>query len=105
MHRASDLGYNINRGNNGINLPNTPSLAKTSNLPYHPGNGRHSTRTYTGPVNERLRQLQQRYDAGLVTDADLLDEIKALEDGIRKDLLDGKLRLNSRYPWYMPDGG
>jgi hypothetical protein len=104
MHRAAELGYNINRGNNGMNLPNTPALAKSENLPYHPPHGRHSRRTYTDPVNERLQALQERYDAGLVDDASLLDEVRLIENGIRRDLLAGKLRLNRRYPWYQPGG-
>jgi hypothetical protein len=104
MERAAELGYDINRCSNGLNLPNTAEAAKKYNLPYHPKRGRHSTRNYTGPVNERLRQLQELYDNGVITDANLLDEIAAIEGSIAQDLLSGKLRLNSRYPWY-PLGG
>ena len=101
MTRAAELGFDINRGSNGINLPNDPSLAKQLNLPYHPMRGRHRIDTYTGPIDERLRNLQQRYDDGLVTDGTLLDELRKLEDSIRVDLLRGELRLNSQYPWYQ----
>jgi hypothetical protein len=100
MHKAAAQGYDVNRGNNLISLPNDEALAKQLNLPYHPGNGRHRIDTYVEPIRKRLRELQSRSDAGLVKDADLIDEIKKIEDGIRKDLLAGTLRLNSRYPWY-----
>jgi hypothetical protein len=55
---------------------------------------------YTGPVDERIAKLQQRYNDGLVTDETLLDELKVVEESIREDLISGKLRLNSRYDWY-----
>jgi hypothetical protein len=100
MKRAAELGYDINRGSNGINLPNKLDLAKELNLPYHPKRGRHRVDTYTGPVDDRLLELQRRYDKGLVNDATLLDEIRKIEDSIHDDLISGKLRLNSRYPWY-----
>jgi hypothetical protein len=102
MKRAADLGYDINRGSNGINLPNKPGLAKKLDQPYHPPHGRHSKKNYTGPVNDRLKELQRKYDKGLVKDKNLLDEIRGIEDSIRDDLNNGTLRLNSRYPWFKP---
>ncbi|QDT78555.1 hypothetical protein Mal35_20040 [Gimesia maris] len=100
MHSAAELGYDVNRGSNGINLPNDPDLAKNLNKPYHPKRGRHSKRNYTGPVNQRLERMQQAYDQGAVTDATLLFEIRKIEDSVRSDLLDDTLKLNSRYSWY-----
>jgi len=100
MKRAAELGYNINRGRNGINLPNTPELAMEAILPYHPPRGNHSS-AYRGPVNDRLKELQDGFDAGIVTEANLLEEIGKVEDSIRADLLNGTLRLNSRYGWYV----
>ncbi|MGL6095925.1 MAG: AHH domain-containing protein, partial [Fimbriiglobus sp.] len=46
MKRAAELGYDINRGTNGVMLPNTPDGAKQFYLPYH--RGRHGD-IYTGP--------------------------------------------------------
>ena len=100
MKRAEELGYDINRGSNGVNLPNKPGLAKDLNLPYHPQRGRHRVDTYTGPVDERLQTLQQRYDDGLLSDNNLLEELQKIEGSIYDNLMSGKLRLNSRYPWY-----
>jgi hypothetical protein len=100
MEKAAELGYDVNRGNNLIALPNTEALAKELDMPYHPGNGRHTIKTYVDPVRQRLTDLQRRFDAGLVDESSLLSEIGKVEDGIRANLLDGSLRLNSKYPWY-----
>lgn len=97
---AEELGYNVNRGNNGINLPNTLELAEDVNLPYHPQHGRHSPSTYTGPVNELLGKLQTAYDSGAVPKPELMNEISNIENSVRSRLLSGELRLNSRYPDY-----
>lgn len=100
LTRAAELGYDINRGTNGINLPNKLDLAKELNLPYHPKRWRHRVKTYTGPIDDRLIEFQRRYDKGLINDSTLLDEIRKLEDSIHDDLIIGKLRLNCRYQWY-----
>ena len=90
MERAAELGYDINRGSNGIALPRTVELAQESGLPLH--SGRH-TGAYFDYVRGQLDRLQSRYDAGSVTDATLLREVGRIENRIRRDLLSHKVKL------------
>jgi Pretoxin HINT domain/A nuclease family of the HNH/ENDO VII superfamily with conserved AHH len=95
QHAAKNLGYDINRTNNGIALPGSPQESLATGLPYH--GGRHIPE-YTDLAKERLQQLQIRYDQGLVTDENLVNEIKAVEDSMRSDLLSDQVRLQRNDP-------
>ncbi|WP_263053639.1 AHH domain-containing protein [Oscillatoria nigro-viridis] len=96
MQEAADnLGYNINRGNNGIALPGTPAESLSTGLPYH--GGRH-TPEYNDLARGYLDNLQRRYDRGLVSDSDLVNEIANVENQIRSDLLDDRIRLQRNDP-------
>lgn len=100
MHKASEMGYNINRGSNGIALPTTSELAIESGLPLH--NGRHLSARHPGSadnfVHGQLAGLQSRYDLGQISDGDLLSEISKVEDGIRDALVSNQVRLQSADP-------
>jgi Pretoxin HINT domain/A nuclease family of the HNH/ENDO VII superfamily with conserved AHH/Pre-toxin TG len=95
QHAAKNLGYDINRTNNGIALPGSGQEALASGLPYH--GGRHIPE-YTDLARKRLDDLQDDYDQGLVTDANLIDEIKSVEDAMRSDLLSDQIRLQRNDP-------
>jgi hypothetical protein len=97
LHRAAELGYNINRGSNGIALPNTIEEAMASGLPLH--TGRHLG-AYTDFVDSQLSRLQNRYDLGRIPDAKLGQEIGKVENTIREALLNKQIRLQNLDPHF-----
>ncbi|MDT7780152.1 MAG: hypothetical protein QOC99_2664 [Acidobacteriota bacterium] len=90
MERAAELGYDINRGSNGIALPRFLELAEESGLPLH--SGRHIP-AYFRYVENQLSRLQARFEAGSVTDANLLREVGKIENKVRADLLNHRVKL------------
>ncbi|RFA24172.1 hypothetical protein CAI21_22560, partial [Alkalilimnicola ehrlichii] len=95
MHRAAELGYDINRGSNGIALPTTVAESAATGLPLH--TGRHVA-DYERYVNSQLNRLQRRYDAGRVSDSQLPSELGRIEDNIRNALLARQVRLQHADP-------
>lgn len=90
MERAAELGYNVNRKNNLISLPTTIEEALRTKLPLHSGKHHNS---YFGAVADQLQNLQKKYDAGKVSDSNLLNKIGEIENNIRERLLSGTLKL------------
>ncbi len=95
MERAAELGYDINRGSNGIALPRTVELAQESGLPLH--NGGHLG-SYFDYVEGQLDALQNRYLSGAVTDSTLVSEIGKIENRVRADLLKHRVKLQTTDP-------
>ena len=95
QHAADTLGYNINRGSNGISLPSKVAESLATGLPLH--NGMHLS-AYFALARTRLGALQRAYDAAAVTDSTLLEEIAIIEDGMRSDLVNDRIRLQSADP-------
>jgi hypothetical protein len=95
MQKAAMLGYDINRGTNGIALPTTIKESLKTGLPLH--SGRH-LKGYTMFVNSELRRLQNSYDFGEVSDEELSFEILKIENKIRKSLLKRKIYLQNKDP-------
>lgn len=93
MARSADIGYDINRGSNGIALPRTAQESLATDLPLH--NGRH-IRDYEEFVAKQLNALDRRSLS--LSDEQLLDEVGTIEDRIRSKLLDGSLRLQHGDP-------
>ena len=97
MKKASELGYDINRGTNGIALPTTIAESLKTGLPLH--NGRH-LKEATNYVNKQLTKLQTAYDTGVVTDKNLLDAVSKVENKIRDALLGRKFKLQNADPHF-----
>jgi hypothetical protein len=104
MERAAQLGYNINRGSNGMALPSTLAEAQASGLPYH--GGRHLSARHTGSadafVKQQLDALDARVRAGTISDPEILSEISRIENATREGLRTNKLRLQSNDPNWKP---
>jgi len=90
QHAADTLGYDINRGSNGISLPSKIAESLATGLPLH--NGMHLS-AYFALARTRLRTLQTDFDAGTVTDGTLLERIGILENVMRSDLVNDRIRL------------
>lgn len=97
MARAADLGYNINRGTNGIALPTEIAESIATGLPLH--NGRHLGE-YTEYVEAQLSRLQNRHELGAVTDQSLLREVSKVEANVRQALLERRIRLQNADPHF-----
>jgi hypothetical protein len=95
MRRAAALGYDINRGTNGIALPTIPAEALRTGLPLH--SGRHLAE-YTDLVRNELGRLQTRYALGRIDDTRLISEITRVENRIRAQLTSNQVRLQSTDP-------
>ena len=95
MHKAAGLGYNINRGANGIALPRTIAESVKTGLPLH--SGRHIAE-YENLLNSQLNKLQRKYDLGKIKDENLIPEISKIENNIRDKLLSGKIKLQHTDP-------
>jgi hypothetical protein len=104
MQRAAQLGYNINRGSNGIALPTTLAESQASGLPLH--SGRHLSARHAGSadafVQQRLDALDARVRAGTITDQELLAEISRVEDATRQALRTHQARLQTNDPHWRP---
>ena len=100
MHQAAELGYNINRGPNGIALPTNVATSVETGMPLH--SGRHLSARHEGSsdalVHREMRSLQRKYDRGLIDDSTLITEIGKVEDKIRSALENNKVRLQSSDP-------
>jgi A nuclease family of the HNH/ENDO VII superfamily with conserved AHH len=81
---ARDLKYNINRTQNLIHLPTSEPLALSKNLPLHTGGHLDSYYDY---VYEKLNNLQKAFNKGELKRSALPSEIEAVENEIRKDLM------------------
>ncbi|WP_162655973.1 polymorphic toxin-type HINT domain-containing protein [Tuwongella immobilis] len=104
MLRAAELGYNINRGSNGIALPSTLAESQASGLPYH--GGKHLSVRHAGSADSfvklKLDALDARVRAGTISDQELLSEIGLIEDATRVALRTNRLRLQSTDPHWKP---
>ena len=87
---AEELGYNINRGSNGIALPTTQDLSLKTGLPLH--DGKHISE-YTSFVQDKLDTLQRKWENSLIEKSELMDEVAKIEDSIRSALIDDEVRL------------
>ncbi|WP_444901069.1 RHS repeat-associated core domain-containing protein [Microbulbifer sp. SSSA007] len=100
MHKAAELGYNINRGSNGIALPTDIDLAKETGLPLH--TGRHLSSRHDGSadklVHDEPAKIQKGYDAGEISDENLLSEISSAENTVRDALVNNEVRLQKSDP-------
>ena len=90
-HLANEGLYDVNRASNGIRLPSNDFLALSNDLPLHRG--------FHGPeyrlaVRNQLDRLDAAYDAGL-SNSQLLQRVSRIEQSLARDLVDGKLWLNS----------
>jgi hypothetical protein len=93
MKAASESGYNINRGSNGIWLPYNDQTAKIVNLPTH--TGRH-IKKYFSTVTSSLAQQETTAKKSKTqnkpwTEKKLLNRVEAIETNLRgriKDLKD-----------------
>ena len=95
MAKAAELGYDINRGSNGIALPADAAESLETGLPLH--TGRHLPE-YTSYVETKLNELQIKYDLGVVTQDNLLEAVSNVEDDIRSALTNNEIRLQSTDP-------
>jgi RHS repeat-associated protein len=95
MRRGAQIGYNINNGNNGVAFPTTVELAIKSGLPLH--RGKHIPE-YFQYAKEKLNKLDAAYEAGKLSDEQLLKRITKIENQIRKDLLNKKIKLQKKDP-------
>ncbi|HIF9226196.1 TPA: RHS repeat-associated core domain-containing protein [Photobacterium damselae] len=104
MHRGAELGYNINRGLNGIALPTDIDTSIATGLPLH--NGRHLSARHEGSadalVHREMRSIQTKYDRGLIDDLTLVDEIGKAENRIRYALENNEVRLQLADPHWKP---
>jgi len=104
MQRAAQLGYNINRGSNGMALPSTLAESQASGLPLH--TGRHLSARHPGSsdafVQQRLSALDVRVRAGTIDDATLLAEIGRIEAATREALRANQIRLQANDPHWRP---
>jgi hypothetical protein len=104
MQHAARLGYNINRGSNGMALPASMAESEASGLPLH--TGRHLSARHPGSadafVQQRLSALDARVQAGTIGDEELLIEIGRIEDATRQALRTNQLRLQMNDPHWRP---
>ncbi|HIF9420109.1 TPA: AHH domain-containing protein [Photobacterium damselae] len=104
MHRGAELGYNINRGLNGIALPTDIDTSIATGLPLH--NGRHLSARHEGSADAQayreMRSIQTKYDRGLIDDLTLVDEIGKAENRIRYALENNEVRLQLADPHWKP---
>ena len=61
-------------------------------LPLHNGK---NLASYFDVVRTRLEPIEQAFQKHLLNDDQLLQEISTVEEGLRKDLLSGELRLHN----------
>jgi len=104
MQRVMELGYNINRSNNGVALPMTVEEATATGLALH--SGRHLTARHLGSADalvlRELSALDALYNAGHIHDANLPMKVWNVENRIRCALLDNRVRLQSNDPNWRP---
>ncbi|QMV14626.1 Cell wall-associated polypeptide CWBP200 [Vibrio spartinae] len=104
MNRAAELGYNINRGSNGIALPTDIGTSLETGLPLH--TGRHLSARHEGSadalVHREMNALQRKYDRGMIDDSNLISEIGNIEDRIRLALKTNQVRLQAADPHWKP---
>ncbi len=104
MNRAAELGYNINRGSNGIALPTDIGTSLETDLPLH--KGRHLSARHEGSadalVHREMNALQRKYDRGMIDDSNLIGEIGNIENRIRLALTTHQVRLQSTDPHWKP---
>ena len=98
MKRAAGIGYDINRGANGIALPRSVELAGETGKTLH--SGRHVSE-YTDIVESQLRRLQNRFDAGAITEKTLLEEVGKIEEKLRQAILNKEVRLQYNDPAFV----
>lgn len=87
---AKGFGYDINNINNGVSLPTTIKAAKAAGKPLHSGG---HIAEYYREVEKRLGEIDQRFRAAAASGFQwgkdkVLAEMRALEDSLRRDLLD-----------------
>jgi len=99
MKRAAELGYDINRGANGIALPRTVALAEETGNALH--SGRHISE-YTNFVSGHLQKLDYQYRMGHLADKDLIKAIAKVENAIREAVKTNKVRLQYVDPNFIP---
>ena len=91
LHRLAEKKlYNINWSSNGIALPTDAAESIKRKLPLHSGGHLDS---YFKAATDRLSKLDKIADK--LNDADLLKEVKLIEDRMRNDLLNGNLKLQN----------
>jgi len=102
--RAAVLGYNVNRGSNGIALPTTIDESISSGLPLH--SGRHLSARHPGSsdafVKSRLDELDELVRSKKLDGDDLLEAMRKLEDEIDSALRSNQIRLQSNDPHWRP---
>ena len=82
-------GYNLDRGSNGIYLPETPEARlktpESADLPLHRGSHPEYSRMADDIANKELARLTAKHggDAGAITTPELLDAVKRVEDKMR----------------------
>jgi A nuclease family of the HNH/ENDO VII superfamily with conserved AHH len=105
IKRAVMLGYSVNGKNNGIALPSYGEVidkqkaideSKRTGLPLH--RGRHAAVRYTDCVKAHLKKLDADLSAERVTDCDLCERIKLIENEIRRALLAHEIWLHKEDP-------
>ncbi|BDM64460.1 hypothetical protein NFHSH190041_19120 [Shewanella sp. NFH-SH190041] len=81
--------YNINRASNGISLPTDVDESLRLQIPvHHDGH----LASYYDNVATRLAELDSIQNE--LTNSELLEQVSLIEDGIRSDLLNSKIRLH-----------
>ena len=104
MHRASDLGYNINRGSNGIALPRSLDLSTSSGLPVH--SGRHLSARHEGSADgllrSKLNNLEMAHQRGKLSDNQVLERVGDIENSMRGALNNNTVRLQATDPHWRP---
>tara|TARA_R110002072_G_scaffold35743_7_gene105444 strand:+ start:4503 stop:5030 length:528 start_codon:yes stop_codon:yes gene_type:complete len=93
--KAKSLGFNINRGTNGMALPTSVKLSRSSGLPLHKGGHLGS---YFAYVDKQLASLNRRWKSGAVGDDQILRQLNIIERRVRKRLKDRKLFLQNADP-------
>ncbi|QNQ18367.1 hypothetical protein HF650_00490 [Kosakonia sp. SMBL-WEM22] len=96
-NQAVSLGYNINRGINGISLPTIVEESLASGLPLY--SGRH-LKEVTMFTNKEMRILQSKYEMKAIKDSELPDKIGKVEDKIREALLGQQFKLQNADPHF-----
>jgi len=96
-NQAVSLGYNINRGRNGISLTTIVEESLASGLPLY--SGRH-LKEVTMFTNKEMRILQSKYEMKAIKDSELPDKIGKVEDKIREALLGQQFKLQNADPHF-----
>jgi hypothetical protein len=100
-YAADNLGYNINRANNGQMLPTTQAEADRTGLQLHEPGDTHSIPSYRQPIKEMLNGLDDWYAMNQValeaddpaTQEELLGRITEIENTARIGLANRDLKL------------